>query len=317
MRRLLLSSLSALGLMVALNVPAAAEYPEQTITIIVPTSAGGATDVGARTWAEHLETCLGNGATTAVVNMSGAGGVIGFTQLANSPNDGYTLGVLLMPNLATSVVANSEVTYNLDSFEYLGNLFGNAITLGVAMDSEIKSIEELLDRASKGPVTVGVAAIGNDDFLLVHSVVGQTGAQFVPVPLDGSAKVNPALIGGHIESAAISITSALSDVERLRPLAVATAERVPEFPDLPTLKEKGVDVIATSTHVIGAPAGIPAEAKEKLSACFAKFAADPEFQAVAKERKMRMLPLSAEATEQNVRTTTENLQKLWETDPWM
>ncbi|HWA17744.1 MAG TPA: tripartite tricarboxylate transporter substrate binding protein [Devosia sp.] len=316
MRRTIVACI-AMAILAASAVPALAEYPERTITIIHGTRAGGAVDIGTRTWAPYLERCLGEGTTTAVISIPGAGSALGLAELAKGAPDGYTLGILLMPNLATAIVSNPEVIFTEENFEALGNLFGNALTLGVRADSEIQTIEQLVELAKTEPVNVGVAGVGTEDFLMVKALNRLLGLQFVPIPMEGSAQVNPALLGGHIDVAGLSVTSLMTLDGNARALAIGSVERAPEFPDVPTLREKGWDVLAMSSHIIGAPKGLPEDVKAKLSACITSIAADPKFQAEAAERALRLQVMTADEAQKLIDSDVATYKAAWSVEPWM
>ena len=125
---------------------AQAEYPEKPIEVIVGYSAGGGTDVMARTVAQFLEKELGDGASVVVKNMPGAGGQIGFTEVAKAAPDGYTLGTFNLP-AALALTKDRDADYKVNSFTYLANFVEDPNTVVVAASSEFQSLGELLDAA--------------------------------------------------------------------------------------------------------------------------------------------------------------------------
>src|SRR5262245_10129052 len=111
----------------AMSAPALAEYPEQPITFIIPYGPGGTSDVGARTWGPFFEKCIGQ--TVVFVNKPGAGGELGFAELANAKPDGYTIGALNVPNFPVGTITKEKPAYKLDSFAFLGNLYGSKVSI--------------------------------------------------------------------------------------------------------------------------------------------------------------------------------------------
>jgi tripartite-type tricarboxylate transporter receptor subunit TctC len=298
--------------------PAIAEYPEQPITVIVPFSAGGGTDIGTRTWVPYLERCLGPNTTTVVVNRPGAAGVIGFAEVAKAAPDGYTLGTLTSPNLPLGSITQAEPFYNLDSFEYLGNFFGNGITLSVKRDSPIANIDDLVTQLKSGAdLNIGISSIGGDDHLLLLGLEKIIGVKLQPVPFGDGAASRTAVLGGHVDAGTVSGSDALRYAEDIRPLAIATDARVADLADVPTFRESGLDLLAGSRHIIGAPKGLPEEVTAKLSACFESIGKDPQFIADAKERSFQLDVLNAAQTREYIEGEYSKFKVLWESDPWM
>lgn len=314
---------TTLGLTLALfalaaPLPAAAEFPDRPILFINPNSAGGGTDVGVRTWAPYFEKCLGDKASLVVVARPGATGAVGISELANSPADGYTIGSLNMPQLVTNVIAK-KMTYTVDSFDYIGNIIGVRSTLDVRPDSPYKSLKDFVDavKASDKPVNVGLGGLGADDHLAGLQFQRMIGKEFNFIPFGDGAQSRNALLGGQVDIAFMSNTEAVGFKDQIRPLAVAAAVRTPLFPDVPTFKEQGFDLIAGSDHIIGAPKGIPADALTKMRDCVAKAAADPGFLADAEKRGQSLNIMDAAATEAFVRDQEKIFREIWAATPWV
>ncbi|WP_418138343.1 Bug family tripartite tricarboxylate transporter substrate binding protein [Marinomonas sp. RS-M-Aa-14] len=157
------SIISAIVLATSLSasLSVASEYPEKSVEVMVGYSAGGGTDVMARTIATHLESYLGKDAALVVKNYPGAGGQIGFTKVATADADGYTLSTMNLP-AALALTYDRKADYNADSFTWLANLVSDPNTLVVSKDSGITSVEQLIQVAQKkqGAMTVGLAALG-------------------------------------------------------------------------------------------------------------------------------------------------------------
>lgn len=310
------AALLATGLAV---VPAAAEYPERAITSIVPLNPGGGGDTGMRTWAPYLERCLGGTQPVLVVNLPGAGNVIGFTYHAQQPADGYTIGTLNQPNMSIALVTKpDELQFTLDTFDYYGNYFGNTLVVAVRADSPLQTLDDFIALAKTQPVNTGVTGPGTDDALVVDQLVKQAeGAQIVQIPLGGTAPITNGLLGGHVDAAVLTLASVKASEGQMRPLAVTAAERLADTPDLPTMRESGIDIVSQSAHIIGGLKEIPADIKAKLMACFDEIGKDEAFWAEADSRLLPRLPMTAEEATAYMKDETERLQKLWEEDPWL
>jgi len=296
--------------------PAMAEYPDRPINFIVPFSSGGNADLGVRTVEPYLEACLG-GAEIVVVNKPGAGGAIGFADIAAAAPDGYTLGVINTPNFYSYPIVK-ETPWQTNSFELLGSIVGSVVTLNVRLDSPIKSLKDLIDFAKKSekPVTLGVPGIGGGDHLAMLRFENVAGLKFTYIPFTDGPLVRNALLGGHIDIAAMSEVNAASFQGEIVPLATARAERGELLPDTPTFREGGVDLVSSSQHIFAAPAGIPEDVRAKLAGCLEQVVKDPAFLADAKKRAVLILPMNAEQVKAYVADEEAFYRKLWQTSPW-
>lgn len=308
-------SLAAALLGFSLTGTAWAAYPEKPVTFIVHTGAGSITDTGVRTWQPYMEECLGT--TMIVQNMPGAGGSIAFFEVASAEPDGYTLGGLNAPNMPAKTIT-SDVRFTVDDFDYLASIYGTSVSLNVLDTSEIQTLQDFIEaaEASSRPMPVGISQIGGDDFITQHQFMKESGVELELVPLGDSAATRNGLLGGHLEVVSVSATDIAPYKDQIRTLAVAAEERTELLPDAPTYRELGYDVVGGSYHVIGAPKGIPQEAKEKLDSCFQQVAADPAFREDAEKRSLLLYPMDAETAATRVRSLTEELKELWESSPW-
>ena len=295
---------------------AAAEYPERPIIFQVPFGAGGGTDVAARTYAPYLEKCLGDGAELVVVNKPGASGQLGFAELANSEPDGYMISTLNAPNFEIGAITGTA--YKLDQFELLGNIVGTNVTLVVSKDSPIKTLDDLIQAAkdSSTPMNIGTSSLGAEDHLTGLRFAKMAGVKFATLPLESAGNVRNAVIGGHIQVGSLSNNETAPFMDQLRVLATATAERLPEMPDVPTFREQGFDLIAGSNHVLGTKAGVPEEIRAKLAGCVEQVAKDPAFLEDAKKRSVSLNPMNAEQVKAFIAKEYSELEALWKTEPW-
>jgi tripartite-type tricarboxylate transporter receptor subunit TctC len=312
--RILKTLLAAAAATSMLAGTAMAEYPEQPVTFIIPYGPGGTSDVGARTWGPFMEKCLGT--TIVFTNRPGAGGEIGFAELANSAPDGYTIGALNVPNSPIGAFTKENPAYTMDSFAYLGNLFGSKVTINTKKGGEYETLAELIEAAKAGQINMGISNFGSDDHIKMLSFMKAADVKFTFIPMTDAASSRNAVMGGHVAVSGNSMTEVVPFQSELQTLAIASAERVPELPDVPTFKELGYDVVGGSNHVIGAPAATPPEVVEKLSSCFEQVAADPEFLKAAQERSLLMNPMTGKETAEWVAKESEMLKALWESDPW-
>jgi len=298
--------------------PAFAQWqPDHALTMIVAYAAGGGTDVAARTIARFMERELGQ--PVVVVNRAGAGGEIGFTELARARPDGYTIGFVNTPAIVTLPIERRP-RFTLNDFTLIANIVDDPGGLWVRADSDITDFPGLLAAARQRPgqLGYGTTGVGSDDHLAVLALERATGTQFLHVPFGGSAQVKQNLISRAIPIASMNMAEGMTEMAQglLRPLAQMGATRWSEAPGVPTLKELGFDVIEGSMRGMAAPAGIPPEALARISAALRATVDNPDFQQIARQQSLplRFLP-PAEYLRELVALRT-GYEALWARHPW-
>jgi tripartite-type tricarboxylate transporter receptor subunit TctC len=298
----------------------AADWPTgRPITVVVPYAAGGGVDQMVRMVTPHVQKYL-PGASFVVENRAGAAGQIGADYTFSAKPDGYTLGAVTSPTL-TTIALDRPVRYRVADFVYIANVVDDPCALWVAKASPIKDFADLLDRARKAPKTIslGTAGVGSDDHVLQLEIEqAKAGAVFNHIPFSGGAPVMTALLGGHLDVGSVNVSEAIAHHREgtLRGLAQAGAQRDPSLPDVPTLKELGVDVVAGAQRGIVAPPGLPKDIEEKLTAAFAAAIADPAFVAEAKRVQMPLNGVVGSAYRQQMLGIDARLREMWARNPW-
>lgn len=251
---------------------AKADYPTKPITLIVSFAAGGGTDVGARILAPFLEKELG--VPVVVDNKPGAGGWVGYSELLKAKSDGYTIGYLNTPGLITGYLnPSTKRQQNLDSFAYVGNHVLDPGVIAVrANETRFSTIRELIEYAKQNELTSTTNGVGTGPHMMALDMNKKMGTKFKPVHFNGTGEYFAAVLGGHIDIYMARVGESLEPVKdkQLKVLAVTTKERVPQYPDVPTLKEIGGEVFNYSSRGIAAPPGVDPKVLEKLQAAFAK-----------------------------------------------
>ena len=283
-RRNLMSSGAAMA--AALAWPAAqaqtTNWPEATVKIIVPFTAGGASDVLTRVLAEKLQARLGQ--NFVVDNRTGAGGNIGMEAVKGAPADGYTIASATIGTLSINQFLFSKMGYDpARDFEYVSMIWQNCNVFVVAPQHPAKSVQEFLAWARKQPkgVSFGSAGVGTTPHLSGDLFRARAGIQAIHVPYRGAAQSMPALMAGDTDFAIDNIASYMPLIRagKVRALAVTSSDRWPTLPDVPTMAEAGVrDFIITSWGAFVMPKGTPAAITAKLSAAMQAIAADPATQ---------------------------------------
>lgn len=292
-----------------------ADYPEKPITYIVPFAPGGGADIGIRIMEPFMEACLGG--DLVVIDKPGAGGALGMLDIASAAPDGYTLGSIITPNVAVNSIAGDPPRFNMDSFDYLGNLVGTRVAISARKGGKFKTIQELIEAAKQSPIQAAITQPGADDHLVLVRLMQATGAQFVFIPMVESPLARNAVMGGHVEILGLSVTESANYKEQLETLAVAGSERFEGLPDVPTLKEFGWDITAGNTFLMGAPHGLPADIHARLDTCFQQVGENPEYRKQIADRNFIFSPMNAAQTEAFARGEYDALKKIWDDDPWI
>ena len=281
LKTLAAATLAVAGMGTAL---AADAYPDKPLTMIVPFSAGGTTDILARIVGQALGQELGQ--TIIIENKPGAGGNIGAQQASRAKADGYTLFMGTVGTHAINQALYKKLPYDpAKDFAPLSRV-ANVPNLLVAHPSRpYKTVQEMIAYAKKHPgeVTYGSPGSGASPHVSGALFQSMTGAELTHVPYKGSAPAISDLLGNQIAVMFDNMPSAIQHVRsgKLRPIAVTTAKRSPELPDVPTIAEAGVPGYeATSWFGLWAVAGTPAPILTKLQTALTKVLKDP---AVAKK----------------------------------
>jgi putative tricarboxylic transport membrane protein len=308
------ASVVALGIVMA-SIPVHAEYAAgDEIAVLQGFKAGGGSDALAQLTQPFLTKLLG----VDMVNqyIPGAAGAIAWTRLAKqSKNDGATISITNTPMLVTNYIMNDAITYSIDELTPIANVVTDPGIIVVPGDSPFKTVEDLFAAAKKTPgrITVGNSGVGGDDFFSAILVEKAAGVKFQSVPFQGDGPSATAAMGGKIDASFNNLGNVYGFVKSgdLRALAIFTKERVDFLPDVPTLMEKGMNVVAGSSRGYSAPAGIPEKAREQLIAAFESLKANEEFKAIAKERALVLDIITGDNYLQMMRSMETDYKKIW------
>jgi len=305
------------GAMILAAGAALAEYPEKPIEVIVGYSAGGGTDVMARTAAPFIEKYLGAGASIVVKNMPGASGQIGVTEAANAAPDGYTLGTFNLPGMMARTI-DRKAEYDRDSFTYLANVVNDPNVIVTSKNSGLDTLDKLIAEATANPlaVTVGMSSLGGDDHFALIKLQNATGTEFTVVPFKGSAPARTALLGGHVAMGILNISEVAEFQDQLNVLGVATKERSPFAPELPTFQEQGLDLVNGSMRGFIAPAGLPEDVQAKLLNAFSQLSGDQDFLDAMAATANPVEVVTGDDFKQLTSDLYDLAKGVWETTPW-
>jgi tripartite-type tricarboxylate transporter receptor subunit TctC len=252
-----------------------AAYPERPIRLVVPWAAGGDTDVIYRTFAPLMQKHLGG--TIVIANVGGASGTKGAREAKDAAADGYTLFAVHDSIHSTYYTGVADVNYS--DFEPICLVSATPSIVTASPKTPWKDMKALLADAKTKPgqITVG-ATLGSTSHFFPAMVEQAAKLKFKYVSYEGTAPRMNALLGGHIDLAESNLTQkGKADAGQLKFLAIASDKRHPELPDVPTLKELGIDVEYAVNRGLLAPKGTSAEALGKLRAACGAAAKNPSF----------------------------------------
>jgi tripartite-type tricarboxylate transporter receptor subunit TctC len=277
MKRLFLAVTAAL-----VSFGAQGAYPDRPIKMIVPWAAGGDTDNIFRPFAPLLQKHIGQ--TVVIANVAGASGTKGAKEAKESPPDGYTLYSTHDYIHSTYYTGVADVNYT--DFEPICLLSSTPSVLTASPKTPWKSWQELLAdaKARPGQITVG-ATLGSTSHFFPALVEKAAGIKFKYVSYEGLAPRMNAILGGHIDLTDANLTQkGKVEAGQLKFLAIATEKRSPELPNIPTLKELGVNVVYDVNRGIVVPKGTPADVIAKLGTACAAAVKEPAFAEAMKKQ---------------------------------
>ena len=245
--------------------PALAEYPDRPVTIIVPWGAGGGTDTIIRLFSVGFEEAMGQ--PINVVNRTGGSGVVGHSAIAMANPDGYTLGACTSEITYFETIGLAPITPA--SFDLVSRLAIIPAGVTVAADSPYNTVGEVIEAAREGGLSSSGSGLGGPWHMAVAGMMKEAGAEVDTVqfiPSQGGAPALQELVAGGISMFTGSPIEAraLADAGEVRILAIMSDDRSPAFPDVPTLKESGVDWSLTNWFSLCAPAGLPDDVKAAI-----------------------------------------------------
>jgi tripartite-type tricarboxylate transporter receptor subunit TctC len=235
-----------------------AVYPEQPIKLVVGFPPGGGGDLYGRTIANELAKYLGQ--PVIVDNKAGAGGTIAAEVVAHAKPDGYTLLLAMSGNMASGPAIRPNLPYKVpDDFIPISQLVVTPFGLMISSTSKIHTIQEYIAVARQGKMTYASTGAGGAAQIVMEMVKQQGNLDILHIPYKGSGPALNDLIGGQVDSFLAPYTPLMGQINggKLRLLAVSSAKRVPSMPNVPTLKESGIDVTMTQWYGLAAPAGTP------------------------------------------------------------
>jgi len=256
--------MAAIALLAAM--PAhAADWPARTVHIVAPFGPAGAADKFARVLADYLPAELKQ--PVVVENRGGGGGIVGSAQVARAEPDGYTLLISSLASQAIAPALSPNPGFDsLRDFTHIAYFGGPPIGWVVTPTSDLRSVDGVVAKARAGTFAgYASSGIGTLGHLVAESVMQRSGVRMSHIPYNTAAL--PDIIAGHVPLASYAWSSVIGQLQAgtLRAIAVSTATRQPDFPDVPTFKEQGFDIVASTWFALSGPAGMPKEIVERLN----------------------------------------------------
>ena len=314
--KIALAVVLSFGLLALTAMPAAAEkYPSKPIKIIVPLGAGGSHDLHSRAVASVLHQYIGQPAYVQL--MPGGGGKIGMGALKRAKPDGYTLAMGANSHLYMSPHVKDMGFDPFKDFIPVFQINELPYMLATLGNQPWKNFKEYIAAAkkSKGKIKHGSTGTYGLSHTMMLKIAYDTKAPLPHVPFRGGGPAMKAMLGGHVQTAGANPATGgvLSNYKsgKIRILGVAAAKRFPLFPDVPTFREQGVDLLLSSKRIIMAPAGTPKDRIEILEKALLKMAKDKTFKRLLRKMGVKAEPVVGEKLLKEVKAEYESNKDIY------
>ncbi|MDL2279955.1 tripartite tricarboxylate transporter substrate binding protein [Desulfovibrio sp. OttesenSCG-928-G11] len=276
---------SILPLLLLLALPAfappclAGSYPEKAVEYLIVFNAGGESDIFARAQQPLLEKHLGQ--SVVLSYKAGGGGAAGWADLAGARPDGYLTAGFNLPHIILQPLQREDAGYATSDIRPVMIFMSTPCVLAVPLNSPHDSLESFLRAAAaegQAP-TLGGSAANSANHLAVERLNAMTGLNIAYMPFSGSGDAMPAFFGGSVSGLMTYTTMGVQYAKSMRVLAVASEERFPALPDVPTFRELGYDLVEGAYRGLAVPPGTPADVTQSLYLALARVNADPAFAA--------------------------------------
>jgi len=291
-------------------------YPTKSITIIVPSKAGGSTDATARKFAQVAKKYWKQ-ANFVVENIGGSGGLKGFDKIASADPDGYTLGMVFTPQLVAHVVSGLA-HYNLDSFHIVGNFVEDPGIVVVPADSDINNLDDLKEAAMNKRIVVAVNGIGSDDYIVAKDFEKIAGVSFDLFPTAGSTEQKSAILGNHLDASFMNLSQMLAQFRagKAKIIAITTKERSPIEESIPTAQQQGYNVYMVATRGMVTQAAVDQAILKALDGLVGKVLNDSDFKDAMKKQLIAVAPMDGKMYKDYLMNLQIQTQRVYDENPW-
>ena len=278
------------------TVSQAANFPEKPVTYLIPFNPGGESDIFARAQQPLMEKELGQ--SVLISYKTGGGGSVGWGELVRSRPDGYFSAGFNLPHIILQPLQRKSSGYQTKDIQPVMIFMSTPNILAVPKDSPIKNLDDFIKaaKAKPGAITLGGSGSNTANHLGVVSLNKLAGVNISYVPFTGTGDAMPAFLGGHVSGLMTYTTMGIQYKNDMNVLAVATEERFPGLPDVPTFKELGYNLVEGAYRGLAVPPKTPKALIDILYNACAKTNADPEFAKKMLDLGFNLENLDAEAS---------------------
>ena len=278
-------------------------YPTKSITYLVTFDPGGQSDREARRQQPHLERILGQ--KVLIDYKVGGGGALGWRELVRGKPDGYLMAGINIPHIMLQPL-QQEVGYKTEQIVPVALFQRTPLGLAVLNTSTFKTLQELLDYAKKNPgaLTIGGSGTFSGHHMATLRLEKLSGVKFTYVPFTGAAPQTMAYLGGHVAAIFGNSDDLVKYKDKTRVLAFASDKRFPDYPESPTFKESGIDLVEAIDRGVGVPPGTPSYVMKKLEAAFLEICHNPDIQAEMKKQGFVPLAMGIEESKAYIEKMT-------------
>ena len=289
-----------------------APYPNREIEFIIPFPPGGPTDTAVRIVQPQMSKLLGVPIT--LLNRPGAGGALGADYVAKSSPDGYRVFASSNNSLTILPFIQKDLTYQAHDFAPIGSFAADLSVIAIQAKKPWRTLDELVEYAKKNPgkLTYGSAGVGTVSFFTIELLKLSLGLDIAHVPFSGTGPAKTALLGGNVDlgSGGFGSFGPLIQSGDLVPLVTTAAQRVPDYPDIPTMAEKGFRDASLNIWIgLFVPAATPREVVDRLAAALEETMGDAAVRKALNDAGMFVDYRNPEATRELLRTESESIRK--------
>lgn len=282
-----------------------AGYPEKPINMVIAFTAGGSSDVQARIMQKYWNKYSDQ--QWVFIYKPGAGGAIGFGEIAHAKPDGYTIGGVNVPHIVLQPLMQ-KAQFSIDDFACICQVVNDPQAIAVRKDSPFKSVKDVFEYAKAHPAKLKLGLVGPNSghHLMLLDVKDKFDFPVTEIFYKGAADQNAALLGGEIDVMFGNLNDVMRSIDEFSVLGLASEKRNDFLPDVPTLRELGFDVVSDIRRAFVAPKGISGEQLNYLREIFKKISDDPEYQADMKTSGQPMEYMDGEAFSAYIRQQSES-----------
>jgi tripartite-type tricarboxylate transporter receptor subunit TctC len=312
MKKLVLSLAAVLVValaMTAIPASAATDYPSKQITYLITFDPGGQSDREARRQQPHLERILKQ--KVLIDYKVGGGGSLGWRELTRSKPDGYLISGFNIPHIILQPL-QQDVGFKTEQIVPVAIFQRTPLALIVQTNSPFKTLKEFVDYAKKNPGTLTMGGTGpfSNHHMATLRLQKTAGVKLTYVPFTGSASMMMSVLGGHVSGTFANSDDLVKFKGKVRVLASATEQRFTDFPEVPTFKESGLDIVLATDRGVAVPPGTPEDVIQKLESAFLEIARKPEIQAEMKKQGFVPMALGHKESKAYIEKTTEIFKEL-------